>query len=113
MIRYAVMTLAFCGGVAAAQVPAVLLEACNSLEPAGKRLECLRAANQNAQAGSGGAAPQPVYRAPAPLSPANSYNFAPSPAARYSAPSGTTCFTGPRGGTYTITKSGKKNYGGC
>lgn len=23
------------------------------------------------------------------------------------------CFVGPRGGTYTITKSGKKNYGGC
>lgn len=26
-------------------------------------------------------------------------------------PSG--CHVGPRGGTYTITKSGKKNYGGC
>lgn len=24
-----------------------------------------------------------------------------------------TCFTGPRGGTYTITASGRKNYGGC
>jgi hypothetical protein len=23
------------------------------------------------------------------------------------------CFVGPRGGTYTITKSGKKNYSGC
>jgi hypothetical protein len=23
------------------------------------------------------------------------------------------CYIGPRGGTYTITKSGKKNYGGC
>lgn len=23
------------------------------------------------------------------------------------------CYTGPRGGTYTLTKSGKKNYGGC
>lgn len=23
------------------------------------------------------------------------------------------CFIGPRGGTYTITKSGKKNYAGC
>lgn len=31
-------------------------------------------------------------------------------------PSGTTrptCYTGPRGGTYTITSSGNKNYGGC
>lgn len=27
--------------------------------------------------------------------------------------SGQTCFTGPRGGTYTITASGRKNYGGC
>jgi hypothetical protein len=24
-----------------------------------------------------------------------------------------TCHVGPRGGTYTITKSGRKNYGGC
>lgn len=24
-----------------------------------------------------------------------------------------TCYTGPRGGTYTIAKSGKTNYGGC
>lgn len=28
-------------------------------------------------------------------------------------PQGPTCFTGPRGGTYTITSSGRKNYGGC
>lgn len=26
---------------------------------------------------------------------------------------GPTCHVGPRGGTYTITKSGKKNYRGC
>jgi hypothetical protein len=24
-----------------------------------------------------------------------------------------TCYVGPRGGTYTITSSGRKNYGGC
>ena len=36
----------------------------------------------------------PIYRAPA-----------------YS--SGRTCHRGPRGGTYTITASGNKNYGGC
>lgn len=23
------------------------------------------------------------------------------------------CYVGPRGGTYTITKSGRKNYSGC
>ena len=26
---------------------------------------------------------------------------------------GPKCYTGPRGGTYTITPSGKKNYSGC
>ena len=26
---------------------------------------------------------------------------------------GPTCYTGPRGGTYTITPSGRKNYSGC
>lgn len=26
---------------------------------------------------------------------------------------GQTCHVGPRGGTYTITKSGRKNYAGC
>lgn len=36
-------------------------------------------------------------------------NFSP-PASR-SLPSG--CYVGPRGGTYTLTKSGRKNYGGC
>jgi hypothetical protein len=29
------------------------------------------------------------------------------------AAAGPTCYVGPRGGTYTITKSGRKNYGGC
>jgi hypothetical protein len=29
------------------------------------------------------------------------------------APASTRCYVGPRGGTYTITKSGRKNYGGC
>jgi hypothetical protein len=38
------------------------------------------------------------------------------PAPRISTPrrsSGSTCYTGPRGGTYTITASGNKNYDGC
>ncbi|WP_084513580.1 YHYH domain-containing protein [Azovibrio restrictus] len=34
-----------------------------------------------------------------------------SPQSSRSLPPG--CYVGPRGGTYTITKSGKKNYGGC
>ena len=42
------------------------------------------------------------YVAPSPSSRSRSYSVG-----------GQTCFVGPRGGTYTITKSGKKNYGGC
>lgn len=109
-MKAAVLWLLVVAPVAFAQVPAVLLEACNSLEPASKRLECLRAANQNAQPAP---AAQPAYRSPAPSPSANSYNFAPTPNTSYSAPGGKTCYVGPRGGTYTITKSGKKNYGGC
>jgi hypothetical protein len=112
-MRYCIVVLlALCAGGAAAQVPTILLEACNALEPASKRLECLRAANQKAEPRSVGVAPQPVYR-PSPQSAANPYNFAPSPNTSYTTPSGKTCYVGPRGGTYTITKSGKKNYGGC
>ena len=39
-----------------------------------------------------------------------------SPATVVSAPrrlAASDCFVGPRGGTYTITASGKRNYGGC
>lgn len=113
MKHYWAVPFALFAAMATAQVPAVLLEVCSALEPAAKRLECLRAANGNAQAGSTGAVPQPAYRPPTPSPGANSYNFAPTPNTSYSSPSGKTCFVGPRGGTYTITKSGKKNYGGC
>ncbi|WP_370732349.1 excalibur calcium-binding domain-containing protein [Ruegeria denitrificans] len=34
----------------------------------------------------------------------------PAPAVRRSY---SNCYTGPRGGTYTITATGNKNYGGC
>jgi len=89
----------------------VLIEACSMLEPAAKRIECLQQANQGARS-SGGASPSPSYRTPVPSAP-NYLQSAPTPNTSYSAPSGQTCFVGPRGGTYTITKSGKKNYGGC
>lgn len=90
--------------LAVAETPSILLEACNAMEPAAKRLECLRAANQvpRQDAAKPAAAPRSTLSQPLPA---------------YSAPrttsSGQTCFVGPRGGTYTITKSGKKNYGGC
>lgn len=41
--------------------------------------------------------------------PAQPASAAPQPPA----PSAPTCHTGPRGGRYTITKSGRKNYHGC
>lgn len=51
------------------------------------------------------------HRAPAPKPPAAT---APDPASRTPAPGNRPqCFTGPRGGTYTMTASGRKNYGGC
>ncbi|RZI82160.1 MAG: hypothetical protein EOP38_16910 [Rubrivivax sp.] len=54
----------------------------------------------------------------------NSFADLPATGAGYAAPAkatqsyaapvgGPTCYVGPRGGTYTITKSGRKNYGGC
>lgn len=110
MKAFVVAFLIVATSAAFAQVPSVLLEACSALEPAAKRLECLRAVNQNAQPS---AAAQPVYRAPSPSPSANSHNFTRAPNTSYTAPSGKTCYVGPRGGTYTITKSGKKNYGGC
>ncbi len=97
---------------AAAQVPAILIEACSLLESAPKRIECLQAANMSADSGARAYAPQPVYSA-GPSHASGAAQLAPVPNSSFTAPSGKTCFVGPRGGTYTITKSGKKNYGGC
>lgn len=47
-------------------------------------------------------------------SPIVSDNAARTPAAPVVQPTARpTCYVGPRGGTYTITSSGRKNYGGC
>lgn len=89
---------------ALAQTPAILLEACNQMEPASKRLECLKAATGVAQRTP---SPQPLAAL------ANSRLLSPSTARADPTLSSQTCFVGPRGGTYTITASGKKNYGGC
>jgi len=95
-----------------AQTPPILLEACNAMEPASKRLECLRAAN-GISGGSTGASrstamPQSLYTPSTPSAP----RAAAAPGGSYIA-GGKTCYVGPRGGTYTITASGRKNYGGC
>ena len=99
-------------GTVFAQTPSILLEACNAMEPASRRLECLRAAS-GVQQGSastyqGAAAPQTAYAAPRSVS-APAGVTSPTPRAS----GGQTCYTGPRGGTYTITASGRKNYSGC
>lgn len=102
------LSLALAGLTVQAEVAPILLEACNAMEPASKRLECLRAANRTSSGSSGGAysgsVPQPAYAVPT------------SPVGRAKPLTGTsssTCFTGPRGGTNTIIASGGKNYSGC
>jgi len=112
-MRSVLLAIAIAGSVPAlAQTPAILLEACNAMEPASKRLECLRAA--------AGVRPAPAAGySGTPSTPRTALSTSPppsSPAYKQTAPratSGQTCYTGPRGGTYTITASGRKNYSGC
>lgn len=105
------LAVALAAGTVAAQTPSILLEACNAMEPAAKRLECLRAANGSRSDGGaaygGSAAPRAAYAAP------QSTSLAPAATAAPRSSGGQTCYTGPRGGTYTITASGRKNYNGC
>lgn len=95
-----------------AQVPDILLEACSLFDSSAKRVECLRAANRQGATDAPAARsvlPQTLMAAPSQSAPIRQ-NAAPSPS--YGS-GGNTCYVGPRGGTYTITKSGRKNYGGC
>ena len=50
------------------------------------------------------------HRAPAV---ANSLPAVSNVAPQLTTPARPNCYTGPRGGTYTLTAGGKKNYGGC
>jgi hypothetical protein len=101
-------------GPALAQIPDILIEACSLLDTSSKRVECLRVASQgNASSPTAGHiqnAPAPSYLA-APVTSSRTNSAATE--RRSSSSSGRTCYVGPRGGTYTITKSGRKNYGGC
>jgi hypothetical protein len=95
--------------------PEILLEACNLFEAAPKRMECLRAATQMDQQ-SHVSAPSSLPASPA--TPRAAYSAPPAAKAVISTPrptpsGGATCYVGPRGGTYTLTASGRKNYGGC
>lgn len=94
-----------------AEVAPILLEACNAMQPASKIMECLRTANAVRQdagpAYRGSTTPQAAFTAHQPIKTARATGAAPRSAG------GQTCYTGPRGGTYTITSSGRKNYSGC
>ena len=96
-------------GPAWAQTPAILLEACNAMEPASRRLDCLRAANgvkstPSATVNTATAMPQLLYTPSTPRAAVKPGEHTVG---------GRTCHVGPRGGTYTITASGRKNYNGC
>lgn len=98
---------------ASAQVLAILIEACSLLEPASKRVECLQVANRQVQGPSRSTTPQSAYSAVPNDAMSNSTATKVAPRLNHSSLGGHTCYVGPRGGTYTITKSGRKNYGGC
>lgn len=96
-------------GVATARVAPILIEACRLLDTASKRVECMKAADAtDTVADSNTTATSSARRETQAATPQYAV---PSSTPRTSG--GQTCYTGPRGGTYTITASGKKNYGGC
>ena len=92
--------LALIGIGAHAQIPLILLEACNSMEPASKRMQCLKAANRSRSASPSSVSTKPAYAAP-------------TSAKSNTGQRDTTCRVTPSGDTYTITASGRKNYEGC
>lgn len=115
--------LMVCTAAQAGTAP-ILLEACNLFDERDKRLACLRAANglgaDNPAAHPGTSRPSRSAPVPAAVPQAlgsfeSGVHQAGSNGARSPARTsgGATCYTGPRGGTYTITASGRKNYGGC
>lgn len=106
----ALLVLCLTSMAATAQTPSILLEACNSMEPASKRLECLRAAGGQRDQGASTYGGSTTARS----SSTQRQSFASTTAAATPrSTGGSTCYTGPRGGTYTITASGRKNYSGC
>lgn len=112
MLKIIVFVIAFGGLSAWGQVAPILLQACGQMEPASKRSECLRAANQVPPAGETAGPSRRVGASSALAGPAAQHH-APKKSKSLVAGTGQTCYTGPRGGTYTITKSGRKNYSGC
>lgn len=108
--RFILVFAACAAPLAHAEIAPILLEACNLFPEAGKRMQCLRAAEQSPRANGGSTQQRSLSAA------ADSSSGADSPAFKQSSRrsgGGATCYTGPRGGTYTLTPSGRKNYNGC
>lgn len=113
MKRYLVLVALAASTFAQAAVPPILAEACNLFPQAAKRAQCLQAADQQ-PGGMVGSSQQRslASQTPSKAGSTQSSLAAKQPKARTGA-GGSTCYTGPRGGTYTITPSGRKNYNGC
>lgn len=113
-MRTAVFVALVATAPAWAQTPSILLEACSVMEPASKRLECLRAANGAASSGTTRPAPAPqALYSPTSVAPRAAMPSPSAPSSSSYSVGGRACYVGPRGGTYTITASGRKNYSGC
>lgn len=111
----------FVGMFALMRLPLALLILC-APTVASARFECVDSAGkvtiQQAPCGTQGKQQPLNPRAEAPPKQADQAPMsAASGAVPKQAPSkpsnSSSCYTGPRGGTYTITRSGKKNYAGC
>src|SRR5687768_8949858 len=102
-MRFAFAALAFVASDALAHGGGLNAEGCHNTRKTGD-YHCHRAPSVAAIKGAQQAQPAVPQGAAAPSA---------ARAAATPNPSGPTCHVGPRGGTYTITKSGKKNYSGC
>lgn len=97
IIKYAMWLLVCVSGPVLAHGGGLNAEGCHNNRKTGD-YHCHRGGQPSAARQADGVPPQRISE--------------PSAASNSSA-GGPTCYTGPRGGTYTITKSGRKNYSGC
>lgn len=108
MKRHLLAISLMCSTLAHAEIAPILTESCNLFPQAAKRAQCLRAAEQTGSSQQRGSIPN----TPTHIESTKSASLAPRRSAARNV-GGATCYTGPRGGTYTITASGRKNYNGC
>lgn len=115
MKRLAISLLAAMPLIVSAAPAPILIEACGLFKQAAKRAECLRAADERTSGGGYASAGGARYNLTQPVASRQSQSTSAVVArpARKHASEDSTCYVGPRGGTYTITASGRKNYNGC